>query len=214
MRWACPLCLQVDLIFFTAHKEYGHCQNCDLISLNPAQHVSSEIEKKRYDQHENNFNDVGYENHLNQILLPLSSYVKKEEIGLDYGCGRTNQIEILAARMDLKMNSYDPIYRPDNLKINLKYDFITSTEVVEHFRDPKTEWIKMLDLVKTGGFIAIMTQQHEAAIDNYEKFKKWWYIRDITHVVFYSEKTFRWIEEYFNLKIEYIKNPIVILKKQ
>jgi CTP:phosphocholine cytidylyltransferase-like protein len=48
-----------------------------------------------------------------------------------------------------------------------------------------------------------------------EKFLKWYYIQDITHIGFFSMKTFEYIAKEFDLKIirNNKKNVIILQKK-
>jgi cyclopropane fatty-acyl-phospholipid synthase-like methyltransferase len=66
------------------------------------------------------------------------------------------------------------------------YDFITCTEVVEHFHHPALEFRRLDALLKPGGWLAIQTtfQTDDA------RFARWNYRRDPTHVVFYRPYTF------------------------
>ena len=67
---------------------------------------------------------------------------------------------------------YDYFYANDKEVLRKKFDFITATEVFEHFRDPGQE-IKMLwELLNPEGILGIMTK---LLIDQ-QAFPKWHYI--------------------------------------
>jgi hypothetical protein len=63
------------------------------------------------------------------------------------------------------------------------FDFVVSTETVEHFTNPWPCWLDMWSRVAPGGVLAVQT----GFLPPLEKFKDWWYARDVTHVCFYSE---------------------------
>ena len=90
-----------------------------------------------------------------------------------------------------------------------KYDFITATEVFEHLRNP-IETIELLwQRLKPGGIFGIMTK---LVIDK-EAFSTWHYITDRTHICFFSVKTFKWLANKLEAKIEFIGNDVIILYK-
>eukprot|EP01127_Copromyxa_protea_P024715 TRINITY_DN9874_c0_g1_i1.p1 TRINITY_DN9874_c0_g1~~TRINITY_DN9874_c0_g1_i1.p1 ORF type:complete len:128 (-),score=15.95 TRINITY_DN9874_c0_g1_i1:97-480(-) len=90
-----------------------------------------------------------------------------------------------------RMEIFDPIYAPDDkvFQEKEKYDFITSTEVIEHLTEPGLELRRLWDCLKTGGTLALMTK----FMVEESKFPSWYYKLDPTHICFYSENTFRWL---------------------
>lgn len=90
-----------------------------------------------------------------------------------------------------RMAVYDPLFFDDPKLLEEQYDFIACTEVVEHFHHPYEEFVQLDQLLKPGGWLAVMTtfQTDDAAFAN------WHYRRDPTHVVFYREKTFQTIAQ-------------------
>jgi SAM-dependent methyltransferase len=136
----------------------------------------------------------------------------KEEIEdvLEYGCGPGPVLADLLEEIGFNIYKYDPFFYPDFDYKSKKYDLITSTEVFEHFFDPKNEISKLVQLIKPGKYLAVMTSFHQG-IDH---FKDWWYKRDPTHVSFYNIKTFQYIENNYPLKIVKTKNNKGILFKK
>jgi len=81
---------------------------------------------------------------------------------------------------------YDPFFHPDPAPLAQQYDFITCSEVAEHFHHPAEEFDRLGAMLKPGGWLAVMTSfQTEDA-----RFGTWQYRRDPTHVVFYRAETF------------------------
>jgi 2-polyprenyl-3-methyl-5-hydroxy-6-metoxy-1,4-benzoquinol methylase len=77
------------------------------------------------------------------------------------------------------------------------YDFVTCTEVMEHFHEPGRELAIIARLLRRGSLLAVST----ALIDDGTDFSTWWYARDETHVSFYRRKTLAWIAERFHWEL-------------
>ena len=129
--------------------------------------------------------------------------------GLDYGSGPGPAISTILGELGIKMSDYDPIFANNANPLSETYDFVTCTEVVEHFCKPFEEWAKLIGLVKFGGILGVMTTLYDDSIT----FENWHYRRDDTHVSFYSIKTIEWIEKRFNLTREYCDGSVIILRK-
>jgi len=104
---------------------------------------------------------------------------------------------------------YDPYFYPDDSFLNKKYQFITCTEAAEHFYNPYEEFNTIDDLLEIGGWLGVMTNFLDESI----KFKDWYYRKDPTHVVFYTEKTFKIIASSRSWKYEIPSKDIVLFKK-
>jgi hypothetical protein len=156
-----------------------------------------EEEKGRYDLHQNNFGDEGYEQFLYRSVQQLKQHTEITGAILDYGCGPNPVLASLIQNKYLTpVDYYDPIYHPNIELQNEKYHIIFCTEVVEHFRNPAEEWKKMIDLASTNAYFVIMTECY----DSLERFETWYYTRDPTHVAFYNEETMNWLARNFQLK--------------
>ncbi len=47
-----------------------------------------------------------------------------------------------------------------------------------------------------------------------EAFRSWHYIRDMTHISFYSRPTFEYIAEQFNAELTFISSDVILLMKK
>jgi len=107
------------------------------------------------------------------------------------------------------MALYDPIYVPDTSVLEGRYDFVTCTEVAEHFHHPAREFERLDALLRPGGWLGIMTRfQTEDA-----RFADWHYRRDPTHVVFYRTETMEWLGQRYGWKMEILPPNMVIAQK-
>jgi len=207
----CPLCLNNDTILYSKDllRQYYFCKKCHLVFVPAEFHISLQAEKERYDYHDNNPDNPGYRNFLNQLVQPLIPLLKKPYNGIDFGSGPIPVLSLLLETAGFQMSNFDPFYANEENITSQKYDFLTSCEVIEHFRNPLEEWNKMIAMVKNRGLIAISTETLSENIS----FNTWYYKSDKTHICFYSEKTFKWLAEHFQLKKRYTQSPVRIFQK-
>jgi hypothetical protein len=209
----CTLC-HAPATFFCEDKKrpYFRCTECDLVFASPYSYLNDSDEKAIYDFHENDPNDARYRQFLNQLATPLLGKLSAGMEGLDFGCGPGPVLNLMMEEHGMSMSVYDIYYVPDKNKVARQYDFVTSTEVVEHFYKPSEAWPQLVDLVKRGGWLGIMTSMFTR--ESPEFFKQWQYKNDPTHVSFYSPKTMHWIAKQFALDIEIVSNRIILLQRR
>ncbi len=205
----CPLCQQPFVLPYYRDKkrEYSQCQQCSLVWVPSQYHLSSSDEKAEYDKHENSLTDSGYLKFLSRVSTPLLSRLSKQAEGLDYGCGPAPALAELLKSHEHSVAVYDLYYYPDPTPLSKQYDFITCTEVIEHIADPSAMMTQLVNCLKPSGILAIMTKR---VIDQ-SAFKNWHYKNDPTHICFYSEATFQWLANRWNLKLEIIDKDVVFL---
>jgi SAM-dependent methyltransferase len=189
----CPLCQHHDCPPFarTDERDYCRCRRCELTFLNPQQLPAADTERAYYDLHENDPDDPGYRKFLDRLAAPLCEKLKPGSEGLDFGCGPGPALARMLEERGHRMTIYDPLFAPDATALQRQYDFVTCTEVVEHFHQPAKEFELLASLIRPGGVLAIMTSLLHDGID----FQKWHYRRDPTHVCFYRQQTFHWLEQ-------------------
>lgn len=209
---SCPLCFTESFqpqVQGPNGRLFHLCENCMLVFEGKGDRPNRNEEKERYLEHENSIHQEGYVNYLNQAIKPALNYLKQDARGLDYGCGPIPTLNKLLDLMGFTCEIYDPIFFPEYPLGT--FDFIFATECFEHFFIPAHELQKLENLLKPGGILVVMTQLWK----DKAKFKGWRYATDPTHVVFYHEKTFRFISVHFGLEILKIKKEkVVILQKK
>ena len=206
----CPLCGAdgASLFHRDARREYFRCSVCSLVFVPGRGQVSAADEKRHYDQHENDPADLRYRAFLSRLSAPLVPRLRPGDSGLDFGCGPGPTLSVMLAEVGFSMALYDPIYAPDPAVFSATYDFITASEVIEHFREPGFELERLRQLIRPGGWLALMTKR----VLNAEAFAKWHYITDPTHVSFFSDETFRWIAGQWNAKLELVGPDVALLQ--
>ncbi|MFW5714481.1 MAG: class I SAM-dependent methyltransferase, partial [Brevefilum sp.] len=135
------------------------CQHCGLIFVTHNALLPPDEEKARYDLHENDIHDPGYQNFLKQLSQPLIEHIDPPpQRGIDFGCGPSPALAFMLKRCGYEMTLYDPYYETHPEALDETYDFATCTEVIEHLYVPAREWEVLLSLVKPGGWLGIMTK--------------------------------------------------------
>ncbi|MES3038683.1 MAG: class I SAM-dependent methyltransferase [Bdellovibrionota bacterium] len=184
------------------------CPTCELVFKNPDVFPEPAEEESVYKHHQNDPKETGYRNFLLQLLNPIVEKVKgNNAIGLDYGSGPFPSNAEILKDFGIQCESFDPFFKNDPDLLLKKYDFITCSEVVEHFYHPAEEFEKLSKLILPNGWLGIMTQSPP------EDFANWWYHRDPTHVVFYSKNTFLWISANFGFKVHFVSESVTLLQK-
>ncbi|WP_419172974.1 class I SAM-dependent methyltransferase [Halobacteriovorax sp.] len=209
----CPLCLKTStqLYAHAIQNDYFECLNCSYIFKDRNKLLEAKIEKSRYDNHNNDSVDQGYVDFLNRLILPLNERLHRPSKGLDFGCGPGPTLSLEMAKLGHDVKDYDIYYADDkSLLVEEGYDFVTSTEVWEHFYSPYEDIRRCWSLVKPGGLLGVMTY---FLPEDKDKFNNWWYLRDETHVGFFNEDVFTFIAKELGASIEIINRQVVILKK-
>jgi hypothetical protein len=108
------------------------------------------------------------------------------------------------------MDIFDKFYAHDPALLTRSYDFITSTEVVEHLREPGRELDRLWSCLRPGGVLGIMTK----LVQDRKVFATWHYIRDLTHISFFSRPTFAWLASRWDAGLDIVDKDVVILHKK
>lgn len=211
MLMRCPVCEGSACRFFMIAEErtYLRCEDCLATFLQPSQLPSNDAERERYRQHRNDPDDTGYRQFLDQLATPLLQRLPPAQQGLDYGCGPGPVLATVLREAGHSVALFDPFFAPDQNVLAHTYDFITCTEVIEHFHRPADEFRKFDALLKPGGWLALMTtfQTDDAG------FAQWYYRRDFTHVVFYREATLRYLARHYGWHCEFPCANVALLQK-
>lgn len=205
---SCPLCAALDLKKVdTKIGDFFRCRHCDLISRSPDQRLNETEEKERYETHNNDVADPRYQHFVRPVVDAICARVPSGN-GLDFGAGTGPVVAKLFTDRNYKMDRYDPYFWPDTTPLSSQFDFVCASEVVEHFYEPAQEFRLLRRLLKPGRPLGIMTLMHNEHTD----FSTWYYLKDPTHSVFYSRKTFHWIADNFHFaKPEFPEKRVVIL---
>ncbi len=205
----CPLChsSKTEEFSHSENRHYHLCQICDVVFV-PQKYLVSKIEEKsKYDNHQNSPDNEGYCTFLDKLLLPLEEYLNRGDRGLDFGSGPGPTLSIMMEKRGYKMDIYDIFYHDSPEVFDKEYNFITSTEVIEHLRHPMKEIERLWGCLKEGGVLGLMTAFRVG------DFERWYYKRDLTHIRFFTPSTFKWLAKKLGATLIIPESGVVILKK-
>jgi hypothetical protein len=187
----CPLCGSRELApFARAHgRSFVDCAVCRLVHLVPGDRLDRAAEQRHYGTHENDAADLRYRGFLDRLALPLAEKLAPGARGLDYGSGPSPVLALMLSERGFEMAIYDPFFAPDQAVLAATYDFVTCSEVAEHFFAPGAELERLAGLLRPGAWLGVMTE----VLEEGRVFADWAYARDPTHVCFYREATLAWI---------------------
>jgi len=208
---SCPLCYNNGAESFFADKvrSYLRCQQCRLVFVPHQYWLSATEEKASYDLHENDVNDPGYRKFLSRLVVPLQEKLPTSQRGLDFGCGPGPALAELFREYGHQVDLFDCFYHNDKTVFSNSYDFICATEVIEHLRSPAEEFTRLFSVLKSGGWLGIMTKQ----VSDRDAFSRWHYIRDLTHICFYSPATFEYLAARFDANFELLGDDVILFRK-
>lgn len=189
----CRLCGNAELAVIP--KNFLRCSRCDLRQKSEELLLSLKDEKARYLLHENNPEDLGYQEYLNSTLN--FSRPQKTDTVLDYGCGPTKGVENLLKNEVQKVISFDPIFYPIDLNLSENVDLVICSESAEHFYSPKQEFERIFSLLKPKGRLLLRTEIYQPQVD----FTNWYYINDPTHVALFSLRTLEFLARQYDRKV-------------
>jgi SAM-dependent methyltransferase len=173
----CILCQNLAPLFYADEKNGQHyycCGTCDLRFVDPS----------------------GYQKFVHPLYQIITAHIPADAKGLDYGCGEGPVLTHLLSKQGYDVALYDPFFFDVKSNLEKQYDFIFCIEVIEHFYHPAQELKKLKEMLVPGGHLLFMTLMYNKDID----FNTWFYRKDPTHVCFYSDQTFQWIQERFGFK--------------
>jgi SAM-dependent methyltransferase len=206
----CSLCASAstELQFDGADRSYYRCQVCDLLLVASEDRPDSRAEKAHYHTHENDPTDNAYRQFLDRLLEPLQEKLSPGAAGLDFGSGPGPTASIMLADRGFPTAIYDPFFAPDPAPLQRTYDFVTCSETVEHFHSPADDFQRLHAVLKPTGWLGVMTEMVDDRLA-----ADWWYLRDPTHVCFYSMVTMQWIAQNFGWQLESPRNNVVLFRK-
>lgn len=207
----CPLCggSAITDYFRDRRRSYYQCTDCGFIFVPSEFHLSLQEQKAEYDLHDNRPDDPGYRRFLNRLCEPLRARLEPHCTGLDFGCGPGPALSVMLQEAGHEVSLFDLFYYPDNHVFNCQYDFITATETVEHLVNPGGDLDKLWEMIKVGGWLGLMTKLST----DQQAFAQWHYKNDLTHIGFFSRRSFQWLAERWQADVEFIGNDVILFYK-
>jgi hypothetical protein len=185
---------------------FHQCPHCGLLRKDASLFPDPWAEKKRYEYHA--APDSRYvrwvRGFVSEAIVPWTSPCES----LDFGSGRTGELARQLRSLGYWVREYDLWFAPDPTALQQKYDLVAALEVVEHFRDPRSEWTRLDLLLRPGARLTVHTGFLPA------EWFGWWYLRDLTHYTFYPDSCWQPLADRFGWIILYNnhRNCIVFQK--
>lgn len=207
----CPLCAATETAAYYEDRvrPYRQCSHCQLVFVPPSHHLSAAAEKAEYDLHENAVDDPAYRGFLSRLAEPLLHRIPANSSGLDFGCGPAAALADILRSAGHSVCTYDIYYQPQRSVLQGEYDFISATEVIEHLAQPAAVLDQLWALLRRGGTLGLMTK---LLIDR-DHFAAWHYIRDPTHIAFYSRGTLQWLAQRYGASLDIVGADVILLGK-
>ncbi len=208
MIHSCPLCHGASIPYYLhISRQFLQCGTCLSVFLHPGDYLSAEAEKKHYLTHNNDPEDVRYQNFVSPIVRPILADFEPEHTGLDFGSGTGSPIMKLLKDADYNVVQYDLFFHNYPELLKNKYDYIACSETAEHFKEPYREFEQLRNLLNPGGKLYVMTERFDPDRD----FGTWYYKTDPTHVFLYHAKAFEWIMNEFGFSGLEIEGRVIVL---
>ena len=200
----CPLCKNHGKPFYG--DEFFLCNNCSGLYKNSKNYIDERAEKRRYKEHNNDVNDVRYQNFVSPITTYVLTNFKPYHSGLDFGSGTAPVISKLLQDKGYNIHQFDPFFSNKVELLNETYDYIVCCEVIEHFHKPDVEFELLHKMLNSNGVLICMTYLYEKDID----FKSWNYKNDPTHVFIYRRETINFIADFYSFSNFEINNRLIV----
>jgi SAM-dependent methyltransferase len=201
MSHKCILCGHTtSTIHHGKFGDFHRCHHCDFTSKDQGSYISEAQELDIYNSHKNSIEDKAYVDYFKSFLKDsIFSFEATGKSGFDFGSGPCPVLaQILENDYGYTMDIYDLFYAPEKTYQNKTYDLITCTEVIEHLKDPRPYFKLFSDLLKEDGLLGVMTLFHPK---DDQAFLNWHYIRDRSHISFYTPRTLALLASQVGLKV-------------
>ncbi|MEK6642659.1 MAG: class I SAM-dependent methyltransferase [Planctomycetota bacterium] len=174
------------------------------------QHPSLEQAAARYARHRNTLDHVEYVARLTRLIELLRMHAPDARRVLDFGCGADSVMTSLLSAAGYDAHGHDPIH-DIHADLSQPFDAIIASETLEHVASPRDEFARIHRLLMPSGLLIATTRFHSGPAS----FADWWYIRDVTHVCFFSTMTFDFIAAMFGFTLLMHDNhEAVVLRKR
>ena len=199
-------------------RRFLQCRHCGLIQAPFTDRLSPAAEKAEYDLHQNASTDPGYRRFLQRLMVPLHKLLgpmnpaagTQSFSGLDFGSGPGPVLSTMLRELGYQCTDYDLFYAYHPQRLQQQYDFITATEVFEHLATPAEVMTMLIQCLRPQGLLAVMMQRP----DEQPTFAQWGYIKDPTHISFYTNQALEFMSEHWSLTEIYRDRDVIIWRRR
>lgn len=207
----CPLCASDAAVFYQKNNRlFYKCPICQGIFLDPGLQLDQQSEKMRYQTHNNDVYDKGYQEFVSPITEAILNGHSLDDRGLDFGAGTGPVISKLLKDRAYQIHQYDPFFYKNLSLLQQKYNYIVCCEVIEHFYHPDAEFKRLKKMLKSKGKLYCMTHMYSCDIE----FDTWYYKNDPTHVFIYQKRTLEWIQKKYEFSNVLIEGRLIVFSNE
>jgi hypothetical protein len=204
----CPLCSGTSKEYHSMkQREFLQCSVCFSVFTHPDHYLMAAEEQAQYECHNNNPEDVRYQNFVSPVTNAILNDFKPTDKGLDFGSGTGSPIVKVLEDNKYSIGQYDLFFHNNQGMLKQQYNYIACSEVAEHFKQPYNEFTLLKSLLSPGGRLYLMTDM----FDENRDFATWYYKTDPTHVFLYHKNAFRWIQKEFGFSQLTIDKRLIVL---
>lgn len=203
----CPLCKHNGRPFYG--DKFFMCSNCSGVYKSRKDYLGARSEIKRYKEHNNDVNDIRYQNFVSPITAYVLTNFKPDHCGLDFGSGTAPVISKVLQDNGYTIDQFDPFFSNKPELLNKTYDYIVCCETMEHFHKPDVEFELLHKMLNPDGALICMTHLYDKTID----FKNWYYKNDPTHVFIYHHKAIEFIANCCGFSNFEVSNRLIVLNR-
>lgn len=206
----CPLCNSNSTVFCEKPKHlFYKCNVCEGIFRPAFTYLTPEDEKAHYELHNNDVNDVRYQNFVSPIVNAILQDFTPNDKGLDFGSGTGPVVSKMLRDQGFQMENYDLYFENKPELLTRKYDYISCCEVMEHFKQPLQEFQLLHSILLSNGKLYCKTE----VFKNQKPFEDWYYKDDFTHVFIYQETTLHWIQKNLPFQKVLVYDKLIVFEK-
>ena len=202
----CPLCSGTSNHYYThGQREFLQCSLCLSVFTHPDCFLTDDEEKAHYLCHNNDPEDIRYQNFLSPVTNLILNGFDTTHKGLDFGSGTGSPIVSVLTENGYNISEYDLFFHNNPANLQQQYDYVSSSETIEHFKEPYKEFELLRSLLLPNGKLYLMTDP----FDEIRDFETWSYKNDHTHVFLYHQKAFEWVKNEFGFKNLTVNNRLI-----
>lgn len=188
----CPLCSGAATLYCDKPKHIFYlCGTCNGIFRPALTFIKSDAEKAHYELHNNDVNDIRYQQFVSPIVNAILADFTPDDKGLDFGSGTGPVVAKMLLDNGFQIENYDLYFENVPERLEKQYHYISCCEVMEHFHQPLKEFKMLQKMLLPNGKLYCKT----AVFNNQKPFEDWYYKDDPTHVFIYQEATLHWIQK-------------------
>jgi len=177
-----------------------------------AEFLDRAAEEARYRLHRNDLADSGYRGFLEAFIArALLPFAPPGSAILDYGSGPVPALARLLRAKGFTVECFDPFFAPSVQWKKKRFALVALHETAEHLKYPKRSLAAVARALGPGGALAIRTRFLPEKVS---AFDGWWYKDDMTHVGFFSRRSFERLSADLGLELALLEEPdLAVLRK-